>query len=464
MSRRVAQTRPGEDRAGLGDTAASALRRVGRVLPVLALATALVVLAAAPAGAQPEASPERLLEQLRATPLPPRDPLGLAMRLRGVPADALAAARPSVAPRQVGEGAEFWIVDQRAARTFKARATVQLATERAYWYVQDDLLARAPRADVERSAAVFEARTYPTLRQYFGSETQPGIDGDPRIAFLLGDVPGVAAYFSGADTSPRAASPRSNERDIIYVNLNALRPGTGAFDATIAHEFEHLLSFARCPVQETWVDEGAAELASRLAGYRGATLASFSARPDVQLNAWSNQPSELARHYEASYLFWSYVTGRAGGPSGLPGLLETCARGEELFQRFLERQAGGQGFDRLFADWTVANLLDDPALDDGRYAYPDAEVRVSVTATLARGGRVQGLVPQYAANYLELPPGGGPFRFTGAAAVPLVGTGDAAATVWWSNRSDSLDSTLTRRIDLGGLDRASARFQVWYDL
>ena len=35
--------------------------------------------------------------------------------------------------------------------------------------------------------------------------------------------------------------------------------------------------------------------------------------------------------------------------------------------------------------------------------------------------------------------------------------------LWWSNRADGLDSTLTRRFDLTGASSATLRFNLWYD-
>ncbi len=426
----------------------------------LAFASVCVALGAEQAGGDPGATLERLIS----TPLPARDPLDLAVRLRGVRPEALAAQRPRAAPPELGQQDEFWILDQRTARMFQVRATVRLATDRTLWYVQDDLSGRVAQTALERSASVFETGTYPVVRRYFGTEPALGVDGDPRIVFLLGDVPGVAAYFSGADAYPRAANPRSNERDMIYVNLNALRPGLALFDATLAHEFQHMVHFAHCPVQETWVDEGAAELASHLAGYRGGTAQAFSARPDVQLTAWSTEPSELSRHYEASYLFWSYLVDRGGGPAILPDVLGPCAKGERLFQGFLQRHGWEETLDELFADWTVANLLNDRTVEDGRYGYTDASVRASITAVVPRTGRLEGTVPQYAAQYLELPAGAGTVTFEGSESVPVLSADPAEGGYWWSNRADSLDSRLTRTVDLRGVETATARFRAWFNL
>jgi immune inhibitor A len=433
------------------------------------LSLALIWLSSTPVAAQESinaGSPSRAMaERLHAAPLPTRDPIALAVRLRGVPTDVAYATPDAAAPLALGREDTFWILDQRSAHLFQARATLRLVTDHAYWYVETALADRAPQAELERSANAFETRIYPTILQYFGSVPSPGVDGDPRIVLLLGNVPGVAAYFSSADAYSSDVSPRSNQREMIYLNLNGVRPGQQGFDSTVTHELQHMAHFGHCPGQESWVDEGASELASRVAGYNGGAPQAFLARPDIQLNAWSSQPADLTRHYQAAYLFVRYVAERGGGWGVLPQLFANCARGEDLFSAFLQQQPLAADFESLFADWTVANLLQDAAVADGRYVYADAAFRLnSVTGRSAPGEPFSNTIPQFAANYVDLPSGDGSVTFSGDSSVTLLDAAADGAPLWWSNRGDSLDARLTRRIDLSNASEATLRFRGWYDL
>jgi immune inhibitor A len=400
--------------------------------------------------------------RLLAAPLPGRDPLDLAVRLRGVSRDTPLSAPSVAAPLEAGRVDTFAVLDQGSAQLFEVAAELRLVSEHAYWYVQTDLRERAPQPALERSADVFERTTYPTIHRYFGSEPIPGVDGDPRVVFLLANVPGVAAYFSSVDAYPKAVNPRSNEREMVYVNLNAIRPGQSSFDSTIAHEMQHMAHFGRCPTQESWVDEGAAELASRLAGFDGGPPQAFMSRPDIQLNTWGSLSADLPRHYQAAYLFLRYVAERGGGWDTLPRLLETCLRGEALFERLLQTQPLASDFPSLVADWAVANLVNDPAIDDGLFTYANGTVKVSSTGTAARDVPFAGSVPQFAADYIELPRGSGTAAFSGETIVPLLPVADS--DLWWSNRADSLDSRLTRRLDLRDVTSATLQMDVWYDV
>ena len=407
-----------------------------------------------------------MADRLATAPLPGRNPLDLAVRLRGASISVPLPTPTAPVPLNPGYTQNFWILDQRSAELFQEAAALRLVTDHAYWFVESDMADRVAQADLERSAAVFETRTYQLVHRYFGSEPKPSVDGGDHIVFLLANVPGVAAYFSSADAYPRSINPRSNEREMIYVNLNSLRPGQSAFDSTIAHEFQHLVSFARCPNQEGWLDEGASGLAMRVVGYEGLSVAAFAAYPDIQLTAWSspNQPSELTRHYQASYLFLRYLAERAGGWDALPTLFGTCARGEAQVSAFLASDPVASDFDSLFADWTVANLLQDASVADGRYAYDNASFHANATGVATRSAPFLGAVPQYAANYVNLPTGPGSMAFSGDASVALLAPAVDSTGVWWSNRGDNLDARLTRRLDLGGVDEATLRFSAWYDI
>ncbi|GAC1324694.1 MAG: immune inhibitor A [Chloroflexota bacterium] len=415
--------------------------------------------------AQDAAAAVEMAQRGMDTPLPSRSPIDLAVRLSG-----MAPPASTVAPDAAGAGSAvgatdtFWILDQRRASLFQASATARVVTSHAYWFVADDLADHVDQADLERGARVFEDATYPVVTHYFGAPRIPSSTGDTHIVMLLAAVPGVAAYFSSADAYPRSVNPRSNERPMMYINASSVRPGTPGFDATLAHELQHMASFSRCPVQEGWVDEGASELAMRVAGFDGTSPLSFSAHPDTQLTTWTASPNELTRHYGAAYLFLRYVIDRAGGPEALTDLFGTCARGEDLFAAFLARHPLAPDVESLFADWAVANLVDNASVADGRFAYASTRIQMTVAGSVTPETSFSGSVPQYATDYLEVPAGPGTLNFSGAQTVSVLGVPLDESGVWWSNRGDTIDARLTRQVDLRAVSSATLRFKAWYDL
>ena len=353
----------------------------------------------------------------------------------------------------------FWILDQRTAQLFQTEATLRLVTDHAYWFVESDLADEAPQADLERSAARLRNADLPAHPPLFRLRAVARrVDGDPHIVFLLGNVPGVAAYFSSADAYPRAINPRSNEHEMIYVNLNSLRPGQTGFDSTITHEFQHMAHFAHCPNQEGWVDEGASELAMRVAGYEGALPLAFATHPDVQLNAW--RPAGRPRAPLPGVVPVPALRRRARRRLGRAAarLLATCARGEGLFASFLANDPIAPDLDSLFArldrGQPAAGRLGRPT---AATCTPTADFTPPSPARASRDDAVSGLGAAVR-RQLRRPAarrghGHVQRRLHPCRCWPRR---TDAGGVWWSNRGDSLDTRLTRHVDLTRRDRRHA--------
>jgi len=358
-----------------------------------------------------------------------------------------------------------------SVRIFPVTATLHIETEHLQMWVENgvpiDLEA------LKRSATTFEQRIYPTNHRYFGQEWSPGIDGDPRLVVLNACIQGAAGYFAYANEYPRWVNPHSNQHEMFVMNLNALSPGTSAYDAVLAHEFQHMIHWNLDRNEETWLNEGASELAEDLNGFGAPTrrLHRFAQEPDVQLNTWTDNPSELAAHYAASYLIMRYFLNRFG-EHYLRTLVQSPQNGIASFDAVLAQALPQQNFtfDDLFADWLIANILDDPLTDGPRYGYPQIDLKIQASQIFTYPYSYEGQVHQYAADYFELlPPPQRPItlqiRFTGAKTVKLVpNTPTSGRFQWWSGRGDAGHAYLERSFDLSQVSTAALSFNIWYDI
>ena len=219
-------------------------------------------------------------------------------------------------------------------------------------------------------------QTVPTVRRSFGTEWPPGIDGDPRMTIFLGTVPGVAAYFSSWDEYPRSVYRFSNEREMIHVNLGVGQPGVGGFRRDAGPRVSAHGPLAPEPPGRHLAGRGvrrAGLVAGRAPGSAPST-GSFQRQPDVQLTTWSQGRRDrgaLPGVLPVCALPRAAVRARA--PSAQ--LLSEKARAPESITAYLSRAGHGVTFDDVFEDWIVANLLDDPAVGDGRYAHDGIEHR-----------------------------------------------------------------------------------------
>jgi hypothetical protein len=216
-----------------------------------------------------------------------------------------------------------------------------------------------------------------------------------------------------------------------------------------------------------WVNEGLSELAAHIGGHDvGGSDYFFSLLPDTQLTAWS-QLEDSAAHYGASYLFMLYFWEQYGDEA-VRRLVAEPANSIAGVSAVLRDFDPERRFEDLFADWVVANYVDDPKLGDGRYGYAGLRLEEPELAAHhdAYPVRQQATVHQYAADYILLDGTGDvTVEFSGSLVVPLVGNEAYSGQYqWWSNRGDDGDATLTRAFDLTGLESANLRAWMWYDL
>lgn len=428
---------------------------------------------------QPEAPNEfPTLTALETTSVPAANLVELAQRLRGV--ETIPPTPASAPTRQVGERQQFWVLNSTENREFQVSAALRVVGEHIYLWVQDTAADGTPinvlaDDDLRKLANAFDTYIYPRTRELWGSEASPGVDGDPRIygLFTYGLGNGVAAFFASRHTYPNVVFPTSNEHEMFLFNLDVVNPALIAspgVESIIAHEFQHMI---RANIQDNdsiWLNEGLSSFTS-LYLYQDANAAiSFLGAPQTQLNTWS-EDGPRAPHYGAAMLFMTYFFERYGlealqAVSADPGI------GFESFDRVL-RETGQPSVNDLFADWAVANFVLNPALDDGRYGYrllppgmPSATPEVLVSSYPYQG---QNSANQYSADYTVLTNLGGAesldIQISGPVEVQLIPTDAASGQwMWYSNRGDMSDTTLTHTFDLSDVATATLHYQAWYHL
>ncbi len=395
---------------------------------------------------------------------PGRDLIDLARRFRGLPADAPRLARATPFPYQIGDHEQFAVIDLETPKVTAVAATLRLITDHAYFFVEDGR--SYSEAALQRIGADFESQVYPKVTAAFGREWTPGVDSDPRITIVHAGLSGAGGYYDGSDEYPRAVVANSNEREALYLDASSLSSSATAYNALVAHELQHMVHWNADPDEEAWVNEGLSQAAAELVGGGSNWLESFLTSPDTQLNFWP-ELGETGVHYAASELFFGYLLDRFGGRDHARELLRIQADGIAGVNAYLA--PFNTSFTDVFADWTVANYLDE---ESGPYSHRGVDARVQTVTTIGQPGEGDGSVHQFAADYLEIesPPGGGVFTFDGSDDTsigvpqrdvpPSAGSGQA---FWWSGRGDGIDSRLTREFDLTGLHRATLRFSTWFD-
>src|SRR5919106_4226247 len=132
------------------------------------------------------------LETLEQTLVPENDPNELACRLQAV------CNVPDTVPAkqyQVGDRETFWVSNTDNAEHRQGTFTLLYITPHSYFWAEEGT--EVNEADVKALMDTFENEIYPTDREFFGSEANPGIDGDPHVYVLYANDLGqhIAGYF-----------------------------------------------------------------------------------------------------------------------------------------------------------------------------------------------------------------------------------------------------------------------------
>jgi hypothetical protein len=407
---------------------------------------------------------------LESADYPRRDLIDLTLRLNDPDHPIPEVVREEPWGFEIGDRHLFWVLNWDTGENYQVTAGLIYKTAHAYLFVEEGL--DLDQDKVKALAGRFEQNIYPTNRAFFGEEWSPGVDNDPRLTILFASDFGdfVGGYQRSMDEYSTLVYRYSNEMEILYMSPQ------GAWwndDCTLAHEFEHVIQWAVDRDEAIWLNEGFSVFACQLnevlpAGIGGA-LGAFAGQPDMQLNSWSGEADQALAEYGASYLFLVYLLDHFG-QEVIRALAAEQANGLESVDEVLKSLDTSSSADDAFADWLVANAINDPSLDDDRYGYSSHDPFPVVFDAEFKAGDLpverQTNVGQYAADYILIH-GQGQFQvdFAGDTLVGLAPTlAHSGKYAWWGGRGANCDTTLTREFDLNGLQKATLSFNAWYDI
>ena len=420
---------------------------------------------------------EEDLTSLESAVVPASDLVDLAERLGGKQ-DVPRVVASSAEPIPLGTVRTFYASNADTNENFRVEATLRYATPHVYFWVEQGI--NASDQDIQALVDRFEEKTYPTDRQFFGSEWTPGVDGDVHVYILLTRNLGssVAGYFSPDDEYSPLAQPFSNAHEMFYLNTDALSLTDDYTGGVLAHEFQHMIRWYQNRSEDAWLNEGASVLAEFLNGFSlGGFDLAYAQNTNLQLDFWPDpQETNTSPHYGASFLFLDYILNRVGR-SATQALLRDPGHGLEGVDDTLRQlgekdpQTGRQiTADDVFADFAAALYLDNPAVGDGRFAFsndPQApHAQVDETVTTCPTGVESREVAQYGIDYILI-------RCVGDYHLHLVGQSEARVVPTnpaqgqydiWSNEGDDSDTTLTRGFDLPPATPITLRYQAWFDI
>lgn len=417
------------------------------------------------------------LDNLENTSVPISNLIDLAGRLKDKYGIPLTLPAP-VTPLTTGLQKDFWVTNTDTNNTFQISAKLEYITDHVYFWVEDGV--RYNRYELTRLADTFEKEIYPTNREFFGSEWNPGVDNDPHLYILLGSDLGssLAGYYSSFDQYSPEAHRYSNGHEMFILNADGVDLGDEFTYGVLAHEFQHMIHWYRDLNEETWLNEGFSELAALINGYDpGGFDYSYTSDPDLQLNDWGDSVGENDSHYGASFLFVAYFLDRFGedATKTLVGNPENGMNSIDKVLSDLDERDPDTGeiitANDFFADWAVTNFINDGSVGDGRYVYKlyNGLYPASYSDYVSNCGSSQSnsMVYQYGVDYIQFECDGvRTITFLGNQIVNLLADDPYSGEyAFWSFKGDESDMTLTREFDLTGVTGpVEVTYQTWFDL
>ncbi|MFT5197261.1 MAG: immune inhibitor A [Candidatus Promineifilaceae bacterium] len=417
---------------------------------------------------------ENLANMLAAAP-PPADLAEIFGRFHTASLDGDLNEQPVFTNWQIGDTDSFFYSEQSNKTVIETTARVVYRSDALVMWLEEG--ARINDRDLKEAVETLENEIFPTTRSRFGSEPNPGIDGDTAIHILhLIDMGGnTIGYFSGKDEYTRTVAPFSNQREMFYINLDFVDIGKRDYFDVVSHEFEHMIHWNLDRNEETWINEGLAELSTTVNGYGGSGfLPAFLKDTDTSLTAFDYEGGD----YAAAWLFMGWLSEKYG-EAFIKELVNQEDNGIKGINALLLSYGHDTTFEKIYANWTVSvyalnhtidltnNLTDSFSF---AFAAPYFQNVPEITpAVLQEGKLVQTTVGQFGSDFWQLPTISADqplsITMTPSQQVRLI-DGDPISGNWfWTTvPADFSNMHLTRQLDLSTVTRATLEYQTWFDI
>ncbi len=253
-------------------------------------------------------------------------------------------------------------------RSYSVSASKVAEGNNCYIYLQKGQ--SVTQAAIDAVKTEFDTNIYPKVTAAFGSEPNPGVDGDSKVYVLMltildGFSPSshsyVAGYFDPENEYAASIYPSSNEKEMFYMNINpavGIDPGGADFNDTLAHEFQHMIHWEQKTHLKklndaTWLDEAMSTIAGTYCGYGPSwySVWIYELDPSNSLTLWAS----TAEDYGVAYMWAQYFKDHYTGSGNIfKMIMDQNSTGITSVNAALTAAGYGKNFTETFRDLSIA--------------------------------------------------------------------------------------------------------------
>ncbi len=303
---------------------------------------------------------------------------------------------------KVGDHVEWLVLDDYTGDVFPSSFELKAIGNVAEVWLQDDLSYPDNRDDpiitdaqLEYFLDEFEDQIFPICVDYFGipnfhDGSNPDYSGEysyfeptGRNVILISNIRDemyydnkypyyiVGYYWSYLE--------RMHDRNIVTIDAHdwenrigddADRPNL--YEATLAHEYQHLIHDDYNPYDDVFMNEGCSMYAEPLCEYPidWGSINSFLFTPDNSLTEWGDQGDiNILADYGQALLWTYYLSDHYGGADLISYFVKTGIPGVAGIENALAHFGFNANFNEIYLNWTIANLIHTDTIGGGKYNY-----------------------------------------------------------------------------------------------
>ncbi len=261
----------------------------------------------------------------------------------------------------------FLALDFTNNTSYFVNATKVAEGTHCYIYLEQGQSVDQPTIDAIKNE--FDNNIYPGDTTAFGDEPNPGVDANPKIYILLLDIKDgyngttitsfVGGYFSQLNEySQDQNNPATNLKEMLYMDVNPVIPGSADFYGTLAHEFQHMIHWEQKTKQrnlndDIWLNEAMSTVARTYCGLGPdySSVFTYESAPSNSLTKWD----KTVEDYGVVYMWAQYYKDRVGSDIFWE-MLHNNRTGIDSVNNALTAVGYSKDFTGAFRDWAIANF------------------------------------------------------------------------------------------------------------